>query len=123
MSRSATWLSVPGYTGHRQGLDRGTPPVTFPGKYISECTSNELHSHGLSTSQHLLPFFSLPMATMEPPQEKQAGVSGEPFASDIGIDGYNQDDIDMARMGKKQEFTRNFNWISSVGFTSCTMGT
>jgi hypothetical protein len=60
---------------------------------------------------------------MESPQEKQVGVAGEPFVTDVGIEGLNQDDKDMARMGKKQEFSRNFNWISSVGFTSCTMGT
>lgn len=33
------------------------------------------------------------------------------------------DQRDMQRMGKKQEFKRNFNWFSSIAFTSCTMGT
>lgn len=60
---------------------------------------------------------------METPPEKEAEVTGGPFVSDSGSDGFNQDEKDMVRMGKKQEFSRNFNWISSVGFTSCTMGT
>lgn len=60
---------------------------------------------------------------MDIPTEKQTDVAGEAFVGDNGSDGYNQDDKDMLRMGKKQEFKRNFNWISSVGFTSCTMGT
>ena len=60
---------------------------------------------------------------MDNAPEKQAGVAGEAFVGDSGSDGYDQDDKDMLRMGKKQEFKRNFNWISSVGFTSCTMGT
>ena len=56
-------------------------------------------------------------------QEKEPVYTAEPLVSDSSIDGDGQDGIDMARMGKKQEFKRNFNWISSVGFTSCTMGT
>jgi hypothetical protein len=60
------------------------------------------------------------MATLESSEEKQAAYAGEP----VNIDGLSdKDGRDMARMGKKQEFERNFNWISSVGFTSCTMGT
>lgn len=34
----------------------------------------------------------------------------------------NYDERDMARMGKEQEFKRDFGWISSLGFTSITMG-
>ena len=34
-----------------------------------------------------------------------------------------QDQIDMKRMGKKQDFRRNFQTISSIAFTTCTMGT
>ncbi|KKY21609.1 putative amino acid permease [Phaeomoniella chlamydospora] len=30
---------------------------------------------------------------------------------------------DMARLGKKQEFRRNFRFISTLGFTCCVMGT
>ena len=60
---------------------------------------------------------------MNVPQEKEGAFLEDPATDDVGSDGYNQDDKDMARMGKKQEFKRNFNWISSVGFTSCTMGT
>jgi hypothetical protein len=56
-------------------------------------------------------------------QEKEPAYSAERFVSDTSIDIDGQDGRDMARMGKKQEFKRNFNWISSVGFTSCTMGT
>lgn len=56
-------------------------------------------------------------------QEKEPEYSTGPIVSDIGNEKDGQDGIDMARMGKKQEFKRNFNWISSVGFTSCTMGT
>lgn len=33
------------------------------------------------------------------------------------------DQRDMQRMGKKQDFKRNFSWFSSIAFTSCTMGT
>jgi hypothetical protein len=55
--------------------------------------------------------------------EKNSASPANPSVDDDGIDRYGQDEKDMARMGKKQEFKRNFNWISSVGFTSCTMGT
>jgi choline transport protein len=63
------------------------------------------------------------MATLNGFHEKQGAYSGDPFVSEISSDADGQDAKDMARMGKKQEFKRNFNWISSVGFTSCTMGT
>lgn len=33
------------------------------------------------------------------------------------------DQIDMKRMGKKQEFRRNFRFMTTVGFTCCVMGT
>ena len=33
------------------------------------------------------------------------------------------DKMDMQRMGKKQEFVRNFRTFSSIAFTSCVMGT
>jgi hypothetical protein len=56
-------------------------------------------------------------------QEKEPGYSTDHMVNETSIEKHGQDDIDMARMGKKQEFSRNFNWISSVGFTSCTMGT
>ncbi|KAM4060949.1 amino acid permease [Hirsutella rhossiliensis] len=39
-------------------------------------------------------------------------------------DGYTANDRrDMQRMGKKQEFRRNFRLISTIGFTTCVMGT
>ncbi|KAK5070157.1 hypothetical protein LTR64_001994 [Lithohypha guttulata] len=33
------------------------------------------------------------------------------------------DQLDMQRMGKKQEFRRNFRFLTTVGFTCCVMGT
>lgn len=33
------------------------------------------------------------------------------------------DQLDMKRMGKKQEFRRNFRFMTTVGFTCCVMGT
>ena len=33
------------------------------------------------------------------------------------------DQLDMQRMGKKQELSRNFRSLSSIAFTSCVMGT
>lgn len=33
------------------------------------------------------------------------------------------DQMDMKRMGKKQEFRRNFRFLTTVGFTCCVMGT
>ena len=36
---------------------------------------------------------------------------------DTGVRVHNQNDIaDMARLGKKQEFKRNFNFLSTLGF-------
>jgi hypothetical protein len=55
--------------------------------------------------------------------EKLHMTADQPVPAEVATEHYDQDNIDMARMGKKQEFQRNFNWISSVGFTSCTMGT
>lgn len=55
--------------------------------------------------------------------EKEVEKSRESIVDDVSSDKESRDVADMARMGKKQEFKRNFNWISSVGFTSCTMGT
>jgi choline transport protein len=60
------------------------------------------------------------MATI---REKESAFSGDVPVSHDDDSGWGQDEKDMARMGKKQEFKRNFGWISSVGFTSCTMGT
>ncbi|EJP67665.1 amino acid transporter [Beauveria bassiana ARSEF 2860] len=33
------------------------------------------------------------------------------------------DRADMQRMGKKQQFRRNFRLMSTIGFTTCVMGT
>lgn len=33
------------------------------------------------------------------------------------------DQLDMKRLGKKQELTRNFRLVSSIAFTTCVMGT
>lgn len=32
------------------------------------------------------------------------------------------DQRDMRRMGKKQEFRRNFKFVTTIGFTTCVMG-
>ena len=61
------------------------------------------------------------MATQSESFEKNPAYSTELPISDNEGEAVAQDDKDMARMGKKQEFKRNFNWISSVAFTSCTM--
>lgn len=58
------------------------------------------------------------MATLDENFKNEAVNSTVASVSD---DGSSQDDKDMARMGKKQEFKRSFGWISSVAFTSCTM--
>ena len=54
-------------------------------------------------------------------REKNVAYSAELRINDDSVEALGQDDKDMARMGKKQEFKRNFNWIGSVGFTSCAM--
>ena len=61
------------------------------------------------------------MATRGVSHEKETAYSADVPTSDNTSEEWGQDDLDMARMGKKQEFKRNFSWISSVGFTSCTM--
>ena len=61
------------------------------------------------------------MATRSESYEKEAAYVTDVPIGDENSEGWAQDDRDMARMGKKQEFMRNFGWISSVGFTSCTM--
>jgi hypothetical protein len=61
------------------------------------------------------------MTTQEESYEKEPAYSADGPIDDNGSDGLGQDDKDMARMGNKQEFKRNFALISSVGFTSCTM--
>ncbi|KAK5206510.1 hypothetical protein LTR20_006943 [Exophiala xenobiotica] len=57
---------------------------------------------------------------MATPSEKQTDVAA--LATDTSNDGHDQDDKDMARMGKKQEFKRNFNWISSMLVDGGTAG-
>lgn len=61
------------------------------------------------------------MTTPEEAYEKEPAYSADGPIDDSGSDGLGQDGKDMARMGKKQEFKRNFALISSIGFTSCTM--
>ena len=49
---------------------------------------------------------------------------GESYSYDGQIiTGNSQDALDMGRLGKKQEFRRNFRIVSTVAFTSCVMGT
>ncbi len=52
------------------------------------------------------------MATVE----KEAAYAANTSIDDNGSDGFGQDEKDMSRMGKKQEFKRNFNWISKSPF-------
>ena len=61
------------------------------------------------------------MANLSQSLEKQAVYTAELPIHDDESEALAQDEKDMARMGKKQEFKRNFNWVSGVGFTSCTM--
>ena len=61
------------------------------------------------------------MASQSEFDEKKAQYSADVPISDKESDGWGQDDRDMARMGKKQEFKRSFGWISGVAFTSCNM--
>lgn len=61
------------------------------------------------------------MATRSKFHDKEAAYSADVPINDNNTEGWAQDDKDMARMGKRQEFKRNFSWISSIGFTSCTM--
>lgn len=43
---------------------------------------------------------------------------------EVAKQGFTENDQrDMRRMGKKQEFRRNFKVISTIGFTTCVMGT
>lgn len=55
--------------------------------------------------------------------EKEIVHAGVDLPTDDSSSSDGQDGRDMARMGKQQEFSRGFNWISSVGLTSCAMGT
>ena len=61
------------------------------------------------------------MVTQSESLEKQAAYSAELPIRDNGSEVLAQDDKAMARMGKKQEFKRSFDWVGSVGFTSCIM--
>jgi hypothetical protein len=43
--------------------------------------------------------------------------------NDVAKIGFTENDQrDMQRMGKKQEFRRNFKFVTTVGFTTCVMG-
>lgn len=66
------------------------------------------------------------MADMDQKDEKtsiSATKDVPPSSSENGEVWLSHDELDMARMGITQELKRNFGWLSSVGFTSCTMGT
>lgn len=58
---------------------------------------------------------------------EKSNLGSSPATPDIvmidSASDFSADQRDMQRMGKKQEFGRNFNWFSSIAFTSCTMGT
>lgn len=53
---------------------------------------------------------------------EKSNSPGSPAVIDSASE-FSADQRDMQRMGKEQEFKRNFNWFSSIAFTSCTMGT
>ncbi|KAK4542993.1 hypothetical protein LTR36_005991 [Oleoguttula mirabilis] len=57
--------------------------------------------------------------TVEPIPELGAEQLSKAFAQNHTA----HDQRDMKRMGKKQEFMRNFRTVSSIAFTSCVMGT
>lgn len=44
-------------------------------------------------------------------------------AKDLHSGFTSHDRLDMRRMGKKQQFRRNFRLMSTIGFTTCVMGT
>ncbi|KAK4903659.1 hypothetical protein LTR66_017999, partial [Elasticomyces elasticus] len=71
------------------------------------------HAQGLKATGTNTPIM---IATLRSPGT--AEVVNEPIV------GYTSNDRrDMKRMGKKQELRRNFRIISTIGFTTCVMGT
>lgn len=53
------------------------------------------------------------------PQNVEAAVVADETSSIYGDT--SQDKVDMLRLGKKQEFKRNFSFISTLGFISIYM--
>ncbi|KAJ5503725.1 hypothetical protein N7463_006599 [Penicillium fimorum] len=51
------------------------------------------------------------------------GPDKEMVSHDVGLDGTDQDDWDMQRLGKTQQFKRNFRFYSILGFTTTLMAT
>lgn len=50
--------------------------------------------------------------------------TSDEMSGDVQDPGHTEfDKRDMHRMGKKQEFSRNFKIVTSIAFTSCVMGT
>lgn len=60
-------------------------------------------------------------------EEKNNSLSATAMASPSQSPSFDrhtfEDRKDMNRMGKKQEFVRNFRVMTSIAFTSCVMGT
>lgn len=59
-------------------------------------------------------------------REHQMAIEGgvtEGLSDSIARNQTANDQRDMQRMGKEQEFTRNFHILTSIAFTSCAMGT
>ena len=57
-------------------------------------------------------------------QGENAGINDFDHLADAVKEGFTvNDQRDMQRMGKKQEFRRNFHFLTTVGFTCCVMGT
>lgn len=81
------------------------------------------------TDQGTFEMAKLPQSTISHDGQDMAQVTvldpGEWDALDpVAKEGFTvQDQRDMKRMGKQQQFRRNFKFITTVGFTCCVMGT
>jgi len=95
-------------------------------------------SHGLRSTGSAAPIIQIGTAkpsnsNMFPDPDKHTGSSSSSAVRDFEMEPYPirketkrevyNDRRDMQRMGKKQELMRNFRVISSIGFTTCVMGT
>ncbi|KAK0963993.1 hypothetical protein LTR91_018708 [Friedmanniomyces endolithicus] len=63
----------------------------------------------------------VPVVSSRPMGERENAAAGQ--AGRGKASGYDHDRTDMRRMGKKQKLRRNFRMISTIGFTTCVMGT
>jgi len=63
----------------------------------------------------------VPVVSSRPMGERENAAAGQ--AGRGKASGYDHDRTDMRRMGKKQKLRRDFRMISTIGFTTCVMGT